>query len=72
VGDFERDTRVEGERGLYTATPSENWRIWGPMGGYAASIALRAAAAGGGTGTRRERLRSVARANRAARVTTPS
>ena len=45
MGDFERDTRVEGERGLYTATPSEDWRIWGPMGGYAASIALRAAAA---------------------------
>ena len=45
MGDFEQDTRVEGEHGCYTATPSEEWRIWGPMGGYAASIAFRAAAA---------------------------
>jgi acyl-CoA thioesterase II len=43
VGDFEIDTRVEGERGRYRATLSEDWRIWGPNGGYLASIALRAA-----------------------------
>src|ERR1700741_332230 len=45
MGDFEHDTSVAGERGRYTATPSEEWRIWGPMGGYVASIAFRAAAA---------------------------
>ena len=45
MGDFERDTRVAGADGRYSATMSEDWRIWGPMGGYAASIALRAAAA---------------------------
>ena len=45
MGDFEHDTRVEGAAGDYTATPSADWEIWGPMGGYMASIALRAAAA---------------------------
>jgi acyl-CoA thioesterase II len=45
VGAFEVDTRVEGGEGRYRAAPSEDWRIWGPMGGYVASIALRAAAA---------------------------
>ena len=45
MGDFEKDTRVEGGGGTYTATPSEDWRIWGPMGGYIASIAMRASAA---------------------------
>jgi acyl-CoA thioesterase-2 len=44
MGDFERDTAVNGAEGHYTATPCEDWRIWGPMGGYVASIALRAAA----------------------------
>jgi acyl-CoA thioesterase-2 len=42
VGDFELDTRVEGEAGRYRAALSEDWRIWGPNGGYLASIALRA------------------------------
>ena len=48
MGDFEKDTRVDrvdGGDGRYTAVPSEDWRIWGPMGGYMASIALRAPAA---------------------------
>ncbi len=45
MGDLEVDTRVHGGDGRYTATPHEGWRIWGPMGGYVASIALRAAAA---------------------------
>jgi acyl-CoA thioesterase II len=44
MGDFEVDTRVAGENGCYTASPHEDWRIWGPMGGYIASIGLRAAA----------------------------
>ncbi len=43
MGDFEVDTRVEGSDGHYTATLSEDWRVWGPNGGYVAAIALRAA-----------------------------
>jgi acyl-CoA thioesterase-2 len=42
VGDFGIDTRVEGAKGHYTAKLSEDWRIWGPNGGYVAAIALRA------------------------------
>lgn len=45
MGDFELDTRVDGADGRYTAKLSEEWRIWGPMGGYIASTALRAGAA---------------------------
>ena len=45
---LQRDTAVilseRGEhRSTHTARPSEEWAIWGPMGGYLASIALRAA-----------------------------
>lgn len=45
MGDLGLDTQVQvvGE-GRCIATPSEDWRIWGPMGGYIAAIALRAAA----------------------------
>jgi acyl-CoA thioesterase-2 len=47
VGDLELDTRVTVvDEGRCVATPSEDWRIWGPMGGYVAAIALRAAATG--------------------------
>lgn len=42
MGDFELDTRVDGHAGRYRATLSEDWRIWGPNGGYLAAIALRA------------------------------
>ena len=45
MGDLDLDTRVEGSDGHYVGKPSEQWRIWGPMGGYAASFGLRAAAA---------------------------
>jgi len=46
MGDLEHDTRVTAvDTGRFTAVPSEDWRIWGPMGGYIAAIALRAAAA---------------------------
>lgn len=44
MGDFEIDTRVEGEKGRYKATLSREWELWGPSGGYVAAIALRAAA----------------------------
>jgi acyl-CoA thioesterase-2 len=47
MGDFEIDTRLEpvgtaGE-GRFRAVLSRDWEIWGPNGGYVASIALRAA-----------------------------
>jgi len=45
VGDFAADTAVEGADGRYTARLSKDWEIWGPNGGYVASIALRAAGA---------------------------
>jgi acyl-CoA thioesterase-2 len=45
VGDLARDTIVEGSAGRYRSGLAEDWRIWGPMGGYVASVALRAAAA---------------------------
>jgi acyl-CoA thioesterase-2 len=43
MGDFEVDTAIEGEAGRYHAVLSEDWDIWGPNGGYLATIALRAA-----------------------------
>ncbi len=45
MGDFARDTAVEGNDGRYRAVLSEDWNIWGPNGGYSAAIALRAAGA---------------------------
>jgi acyl-CoA thioesterase-2 len=45
VGDLAADTAVDGGNGTYTATLSRDWEIWGPNGGYIASIALRAAGA---------------------------
>jgi acyl-CoA thioesterase-2 len=46
MGDLAIDTavRARGE-GLYEATLSREWEIWGPMGGYVAACALRAAGA---------------------------
>ena len=46
MGDLAVDTAVEqiGE-GRYAATLSEDWRIWGPAGGYAAAVGLRAVGA---------------------------
>jgi acyl-CoA thioesterase-2 len=46
MGDLAIDTAVEprGE-GQYVATLSAEWEIWGPMGGYVAACALRAAGA---------------------------
>ncbi len=45
MGDLGNDTAVVGGDGHYTATLSQEWEIWGPMGGYVASTALRAAGA---------------------------
>jgi len=45
MGDLGIDTAVVGTDGRYTARMSRDWEIWGPNGGYVASIALRAAGA---------------------------
>ncbi len=45
MGDLGKDTAVTGGDGRYTAHVSDDWAIWGPNGGYVASIALRAAMA---------------------------
>ena len=45
MGDLDIDTAVDGRDGHYTARMSRDWEIWGPNGGYVASIALRAAGA---------------------------
>jgi acyl-CoA thioesterase-2 len=43
VGDLSVDTKVTGGDGRYRATLSPDWAIWGPNGGYLATVALRAA-----------------------------
>jgi acyl-CoA thioesterase-2 len=45
VSDFDEATALAGSDGRYTADLSRDWEIWGPNGGYVASIALRAAGA---------------------------
>jgi acyl-CoA thioesterase II len=45
VGDLAVDTAVEGSDGAYRGSLSEAWEIWGPQGGYVASVALRAVGA---------------------------
>jgi acyl-CoA thioesterase II len=46
VGDLANDTAVRSRgEGSYEATLSADWEIWGPMGGYVAACALRAAGA---------------------------
>jgi acyl-CoA thioesterase len=45
MGDLAADTHVEGGDGEYLAKLSRDWEIWGPNGGYIASIALRSAGA---------------------------
>ena len=48
MGDLAFDTAVEDlGGGRFRATMSPDWEIWGPMGGYVASCALRAAGAAG-------------------------
>jgi acyl-CoA thioesterase-2 len=56
MGDLEVDTAVEAVGdGRYRAELSPDWRIWGPNGGYVASVALRAA----GAATERARPASI-------------
>ncbi len=44
MGDLERDTRVEPlGAGRFVAVLSPDWDIWGPNGGYLATVAMRAA-----------------------------
>ncbi len=47
MGDLGVDTAVRaapgGEPGRFQATLNRDWEIWGPMGGYVAAVALRAA-----------------------------
>ena len=43
MGSLAVDTEVTGGDGRYQHTLSEDWRIWGPAGGYIAAVALRAA-----------------------------
>ena len=43
MGNLDHDTTPSGADGRYTIAISEDWRIWGPNGGYLAAIALRAA-----------------------------
>ncbi len=46
MGDLAADTAVRARGdGLFEATLSKDWEIWGPMGGYVAACALRAAGA---------------------------
>jgi acyl-CoA thioesterase-2 len=46
VGDLGVDTSVrQVDAGRYVADLSDEWEIWGPMGGYVAAFALRAAGA---------------------------
>ena len=50
MGDLAADTAVHGGEGRYAAKLSEEWAIWGPNGGYLASVALQAAMAESGFG----------------------
>jgi len=43
--DLGADSAVSGGDGRYAATLAEGWDIWGPQGGYVATVALRAAGA---------------------------
>jgi acyl-CoA thioesterase II len=46
LGDLAKDTAVEAiDERTYRAELSTDWAIWGPMGGYVAAIAMRAAGA---------------------------
>jgi len=42
MGNFAADTALAGGGGRYRARISPEWKVWGPLGGYVAAIALRA------------------------------
>lgn len=42
MADFAADTDLEGGGGRYRVRLSPDWKVWGPLGGYVAAIALRA------------------------------
>lgn len=42
MGDFAADTALTGGAGRYRARVSPEWKVWGPLGGYVAAIAMRA------------------------------
>ena len=44
MGELSADTAVDGTDGVYSARLSSDWEIWGPNGGYVASVAMRAGA----------------------------
>lgn len=48
MGNLQVDIAIEGGDGEWKAKLSPDWEIWGPNGGYLASIALRAAGAHSG------------------------
>lgn len=49
MGNLAEDTEVEQvDENHFAAKLSQDWEIWGPMGGYVAAVAMRAAAAAGG------------------------
>jgi acyl-CoA thioesterase II len=56
MGSLAVDTQLAGDGDEYTAVLSPEWEVWGPNGGYLASIALRAA----GRQCRRARPASIA------------
>jgi acyl-CoA thioesterase-2 len=43
MGSLDADTKLAGGDGRYEVAISPEWKIWGPNGGYMASLALRAA-----------------------------
>ncbi|MEY2470249.1 MAG: acyl-CoA thioesterase, partial [Actinomycetota bacterium] len=46
MGELGKDTDIEavdGEQGRFRHRLSRAWQVWGPNGGYIASVALRAA-----------------------------
>jgi len=45
MGNLADDTEVSGADDHYVARLSRDWEIWGPNGGYLASVAIRAAGA---------------------------
>ena len=43
MGDLDKDTALDGSDGVFRAVLSNDWEIWGPQGGYSATVAIRAA-----------------------------